>query len=45
MKFVTELLPEEGAVDWQDIRVKHDRNWCESVNSVKDGIPEEGDIK
>jgi len=40
-----ELLPEEGAVDWQDIRVKHDRNWCESVNSVKDGILEEGDIK
>ena len=40
-----ELLPEEGAVDWQDIRVKHNRNWCESVNSVKDGILEEGDIK
>jgi len=40
-----ELLPEEGAVDWQDIRVKHDRNRCESVNSVKDRIPEEGDIK
>jgi len=28
-----ELLPEEGAADWQDI--KHDRNQCESVNSVK----------
>jgi len=33
-----ELLPEEGAADWQDIRVKHDRNQCESVNSVKDRI-------
>jgi len=36
-----ELLPEEGAADWRDIRVKHDRNRCESVNSVKDGILEE----
>jgi len=36
-----ELLPEEGAADWRDIRVKHDRNWCESVNSVKDGILEQ----
>jgi len=31
-----ELLPEEGAADWQDIRIEHDRNQCESVNSVKD---------
>jgi len=36
-----ELLPEEGAADWRDIRVKHDKNQCESVNSVKDRIPEE----
>jgi len=35
-----ELLPEERAADWQDIRVKHDRNRCQSVNSVKDRIPE-----
>jgi len=35
-----ELLPEEEAVNWRDIRVKHNRNWCESVNSVKDRIPE-----
>jgi len=40
-----ELLPEEGAADWRDIRVKHDRNWCESVNSVKNGILEDGGIK
>jgi len=39
------LLLEEGAVDWRDIRVKHDRNWYESVNSVKDRIPEDGGIK
>jgi len=37
-----ELLLEEGAADWRDIRVKHDRNRCESVNSVKDGIQRNG---
>jgi len=37
-----ELLPEKGAADWRDIRVKHDRNRCESVNSVKDGIRRNG---
>jgi len=40
-----ELLPEEGAADWRDIKVKHDRNRCESVNSVKDGIPEDRGIE
>jgi len=39
-----ELLPEEGAADWQDIRFKHNRNQCESVNSVKDGILEDRGI-
>jgi len=40
-----ELLLEKGAADWRDIRIKHNRNRCKSVNSVKDGIPEEGGIK
>ena len=35
-----ELLLEEGAADWRDIRIEHDRNRCESVNSVKDGQTE-----
>ena len=30
-----ELLPEERAADWRDIRI--DKNRCEFVNSVKDG--------
>jgi len=31
-----ELLLKERAAEWQDIRIKHDRNRCQSVNSVKD---------
>jgi len=37
-----ELLPEEEAADWRDIRRKHDRNQCQSVNSVLDRIVENG---
>ena len=40
-----ELLLEEGAVDWQDIRIEHDRNWCESINSVKDRQTEYGGVE
>jgi len=40
-----ELLPEEGATDWQDIRIEYDRNQCESVNSVKDRWTECGEVE
>jgi len=35
-----ELLLEERATDWRGIRIKHDRNQCQFVNSVKDGQTE-----
>jgi len=40
-----ELLPEERAADWQDIRIEHNRNQCEFVNSVKDRQTEYGGVE
>jgi len=40
-----ELLLEEEAADWRDIRIEHDRNQYEFVNSVKDRQMECGGVE
>jgi len=31
-----ELLLEEEAAEWQDIRIKHNRNWCQDGQNAEE---------